>query len=111
MDTEKAARGFDAWLQRQINRPDHVGNIAFEASRDPNWPQGAKSVKDIKRYLFEERGIYGQKIYNAVDEAWKQFDEEELAEWKSPGGFLHELADDTAPWVKAAGGTESIPID
>jgi phosphotransferase system HPr-like phosphotransfer protein len=33
-------------------------------------------------------------------------DGEDLAEWKAPGGFLHELADDTAPWVKAAGGTE-----
>lgn len=29
-------------------------------------------------------------------------DGEDLAGWKAPGGFLHELADDTAPWVKAA---------
>ena len=29
-------------------------------------------------------------------------DDEDLAEWKAPGGFLHELADDTAPWAKAA---------
>jgi phosphotransferase system HPr-like phosphotransfer protein len=29
-------------------------------------------------------------------------DGEDLAEWKAPGGFLHELADDTAPWLKAA---------
>ncbi len=111
MDEEKAARGFDAWLQRQINRPDHVGNIAFEASRDPNWPQGADGPDAVKRYLFEERGIYGQKIYAAVDEAWREFDKDEVEDWKSPGGFLHELADDTAPWVKAAGGIGDIPID
>ena len=29
-------------------------------------------------------------------------DGEDLAEWKSPGGFLHELADDRLPWAKAA---------
>jgi phosphotransferase system HPr-like phosphotransfer protein len=29
-------------------------------------------------------------------------DGEDLAEWKSPGGFLHELADDRLPWLKAA---------
>ena len=29
-------------------------------------------------------------------------DGEDLAEWKAPGSFLHELADDRAPWVKAA---------
>ena len=27
---------------------------------------------------------------------------EDLAEWKAPGSFLYEIADDTAPWVKAA---------
>ena len=31
-------------------------------------------------------------------------DGEDLAEWKSPGGFLHELADDRLPWAKAADG-------
>ncbi len=29
-------------------------------------------------------------------------DGEDLAEWKAPGGFLHELADDRLSWVKAA---------
>ena len=29
-------------------------------------------------------------------------DGEDLAEWKAPGGFLHELADDRLPWAKAA---------
>ena len=27
-------------------------------------------------------------------------DGEDLAEWKAPGGFLHELADDRLPWAK-----------
>ncbi len=31
-------------------------------------------------------------------------DGEDLAEWKAPGGFLHELADDRLPWAKAADG-------
>jgi hypothetical protein len=94
--------GFDEWLRGQINRSDQVGNIAFEARRDPDWPRGADGPDAVKRYLLEERGIYGQKIFDAVDAAWAQYDEEELWAWKSPGGFLHELADDTAPWLKAA---------
>ena len=38
-------------------------------------------------------------------------DGEDLAEWKSLGGFLHELADDRLPWAKAAmeaAGTEDL---
>ena len=94
-------RGFDAWLQGQINRTDHIGNIAFEAERDPDWPREAEGPGAVKRYLLEERGIFSQKIYGAVDAAWSQFDKEEVEDWKFPGGFLHELADDRAPWVKA----------
>jgi hypothetical protein len=93
---------FDEWLQSQINRPDHVGNVAFEAECDPDWPRGADGPGAIKRYLLEERGIFSQKIYDAVDAAWNQFDKEEVEDWKAEGGWLHELADDTAPWVKAA---------
>jgi uncharacterized protein YozE (UPF0346 family) len=102
MITGKAASGFDAWLRGQINRTDHVGNLAFEASRDPAWPHEADEPDAIKKYLLEERGIYGQKIYIAVEEAWRQFDKEEVEEWRSPGGFLYELSDDLAPWVKEA---------
>jgi hypothetical protein len=93
---------FDEWLRSQINRSDYVGNIAFEAERDPDWPRGADGPSAVKRYLLEERGIYGQKIFNAVDAAWAPYDKEEVEDWKAPGGFLHELADDTAPWAKAA---------
>ena len=93
--------GFDEWLQSQINRRDHVGNVAFEAERDPDWPRGADGPGAIKRYLLEERGIYGQKIFGAVDAAWNQFDKEEVEDWKAPGGWLHELADDTLPWTRA----------
>ncbi len=30
-------------------------------------------------------------------------EEEEFRRWTAPGGFLHELADDTAPWVLGDG--------
>ena len=100
--TRHTRSDFDVWLQRKINRTDHIGNLAFEASRDPDWPHEADDPDAIKRYLLEERGIYGQKIYLAVDEAWRQFDKEEVEEWKSPGGWLYELEDDLAPWVKQA---------
>ncbi len=75
--------GFDEWLRSQINRSDQVGNVAFEAERDPDWPRGAGGPGAVKRYLLEERGIYGQKIFDAVDEAWAQFDKEEVEDWKS----------------------------
>ncbi len=102
---------FNAWLQRQISRPDHVGNLAFEAWRDKGWPHDAEGPDVMKRYLLEERGIYGEKIYAAVDRAWTEFDQGELEQWKSPGGWLHEFADDTATWVKAAGGIENAEWD
>ncbi len=38
----------------------------------------------------------------ALQAPQRRQDGEDLAEWKAPGGCLHELADDTAPWVKAA---------
>jgi hypothetical protein len=98
----KTMSDFDVWLRWQINRRDHVGNLAFEALRDPDWPHEADGPGAIKRYLLAERGIYGQKIYLAVDEAWREFDNEEVAEWKAPGGFLCELANDLAPWVERA---------
>ena len=109
MITGKDASGFDTWLRGQINRADHIGNLAFEASRDPDWPHEADDPDAIKRYLLEERGIYGRKIYVALDEAWMRFDKEEVAEWKSPGGWLCELADDLAPWVRRA--MEAFGVD
>ena len=47
-------------------------------------------------------------------ESWADLREEDardLAEWKSPGGWLYELADDLTPWVKSIGGVENMPID
>jgi|SRR5215217_2008760 len=101
---DKTISEFDVWLRGQINRTDHIGNLAFEASRDPNWLHEADGPGAIKRYLLEECGIYGEKIYIAVDAAWRQFDKEEVEEWKSPGGFLYELArmDDLTPAIKRA---------
>lgn len=98
--------GFDAWLQAQINRPDHIGNVAFEAERDPDWPRGADGPDVVKRYLLEERGIFGQKIYGAVDAAWAQYDKEEVEDWKAEGGWLHELMDDALPWTRVEGEDE-----
>jgi uncharacterized protein YozE (UPF0346 family) len=102
MNTGKTASGFHVWLRRQISRTDQIGKLAFEASCDPDWPHEADSPDAIKKYLLEERGIYGQKIYIALDEAWRQFDKEEVEEWKSPGGFLYELAlqDDLLPFAR-----------
>ena len=99
---------FDVWLRQQINRTDLIGDLAFEASRDTDWPHEADGPDAIKKYLLEERGIYGEKIYIAVDEAWRKFDKEEVEEWKSPGGWLYELADDLAPDDKLAMGAPDV---
>jgi len=67
---------FNTWLRGQSDRPDHVSNLAFEASHDPAWPREAHDRDATERYLLEERAIFGQKIYAAVDEAWVAFEED-----------------------------------
>ncbi len=35
-------------------------------------------------------------------------EDEEFRRWTAPGGFLHELADETAPWVLLEGRDEEM---
>jgi phosphotransferase system HPr-like phosphotransfer protein len=94
----------------------HSGVVLAEAT-------GADAAKalGIVRDIVEREHITRTEVVDAIPanlegeigtlRAWQQGalqapqrrqDGEDLAEWKAPGGFLHELADDTAPWVKAA---------
>ena len=94
----------------------HSGVVEVEAT-------GADAEKALKvvREVVERKDLSRAEVVDAIPaevggeigtlRAWQQGallapqraqDAGELAEWKAPGGFLHELADDTAPWVKAA---------
>lgn len=94
----------------------HSGVVLAEAT-GPDAAQALGIVRDI----VERKDLSRAEVIDAIPanldgeigrlRAWQQGallapqraqDGGDLAEWKSPGGFLHELADDTAPWVKAA---------
>lgn len=98
----------------------HSGVVLAEATG----PDAAKAL-GIVRDIVEQEQLTRAEVINAIPAdlggeigrlragqkhallaPQRAQDGEDLAEWKSPGGFLHELADDTAPWVKAAVGTE-----
>ena len=93
----------------------HSGVVLAEAT-GPDAAQALGIVRDI----VEREHITRAEVVDAIPaevggeigtlRAWQQGalqapqrrqDGEDLAEWKAPGGFLHELADDRAPWVKA----------
>jgi phosphotransferase system HPr-like phosphotransfer protein len=93
----------------------HSGVVLAEAT-GPDAAQALGIVRDI----VEREHITRAEVVDVIPaevggeigtlRAWQQGalqapqraqDGEDLAEWKAPGGFLHELADDRAPWVKA----------
>jgi phosphotransferase system HPr-like phosphotransfer protein len=87
----------------------HSGVVLAEAT-GPDAAQGLGIVRDI----VEREHVTRAEVVDAIPaevggeigtlRAWQQgaLDGEGLAEWKAPGGFLHELADDRLPWAKAA---------
>jgi phosphotransferase system HPr-like phosphotransfer protein len=94
----------------------HSGVVLAEATG----PDAAQAL-GIVRNIVEREHVTRAEVVDAIPaavggeigtlRAWQQDalqapqrrqDGEDLAEWKVPGGFLHELADDTAPWLKAA---------
>jgi phosphotransferase system HPr (HPr) family protein len=62
----------------------------------------AEVVEAIPANLEGEIGTLRAWQKGALLAPQRRQDGEDLAEWKAPGGLLHELADDTAPWLKAA---------
>lgn len=48
------------WIKQQSGRDDRVGDIAYDARRDPNWPQHA-DLDELRGYLPESlRPILGE---------------------------------------------------
>jgi phosphotransferase system HPr-like phosphotransfer protein len=62
----------------------------------------AEVVEEIPAEVGGEIGRLREGQEQAVMALQRAQDGEDLAEWKAPGGFLHDLADDRLPWAKAA---------
>jgi phosphotransferase system HPr-like phosphotransfer protein len=94
----------------------HSGVVEVEATG----PDAEKAL-EVVQGVVERKDLSRAEVVDAIPaevggeigtlRAWQQGallapqrrqDGEDLAEWKASGGFLHELADDTAPWLKAA---------
>jgi phosphotransferase system HPr-like phosphotransfer protein len=98
----------------------HSGVVEVEATG----PDAVKVLR-VVRGVVERKDLSRAEVIDAIPadvggeigrlRAWQQGallapqralqraqDNEDLAEWKAPGGFLHELADDRLPWAKAA---------
>jgi phosphotransferase system HPr (HPr) family protein len=107
----------------------HSGVVKVEATG----PDAAEALEVI-RSVIEREPLSREEVVEAIPddvggdigeirtrqqrtirwESWadlREQDEKDLSEWKSPAGWLYELADDTAPWVKAAGGIENVEPD
>lgn len=104
----------------------HSGVVKVEVTG----PDAAKAI-DVVRSIVERESLSREEVVKAIPEkvggdigrirtgqqqtirweSWadlREQDKNDLAEWRSPGGWLYELADDTALWVKAASGIENV---
>ena len=70
--TERPARSFLAWLKTQVQRDDFVGDLAKDASRDPNAPSG-RATKDQWRKHILAVATNSAGALEALDDAWAEF--------------------------------------
>ena len=92
-----AARGLEiirSIVEREpLSREEVVGAIPADVGGD---------VGEIR--ASQQEAVRSEQVAIRL-ESWADLREEDardLAEWKSPGGFLYELSNDLAPWVERA---------
>ena len=66
---EASRSGFHRWLEKQVYRNDHVGDLAKDVMIDDDFPVGIESAIAMERHL--ER--HGDHVVEAVRDAWRDF--------------------------------------
>jgi YozE SAM-like protein len=56
------------WIRKQKGRDDPIGDLAFDASADPNWPPAA-DLDELRDYLPES-------LHRILEEAEDEYREE-----------------------------------
>ncbi len=62
---------FTDWLLEQQHRHDPVGDLAWEAAHDDDWPAHADRYVDIHNYLVTQDA--GESTHRAAHQAWAEF--------------------------------------
>lgn len=62
---------FTDWLLEQQHRNDLVGELAWEAAHDADWPAYADRYVEIHNYLVTQDA--GDSTYLAAQQAWDEF--------------------------------------
>ena len=94
LDAEKALKVVRSIVEREpLSREEVIGAIPADVGGD---------VGEIR--ADQQKAVHSEPeaIRRAAWAAAREEDARDLEEWKSPGGWLYELADDLAPWVKRA---------
>ena len=66
-------QSFTAWLLRQTDRADPIGDLASDVTRDPDWPARSKSLNRLLAYLVGRGACDG--AIAALRAAWEEWQE------------------------------------
>jgi len=70
---EKAAgKNFFHWLISQIDRPDHIGDLARYALDDSSFPKNASIYLEIYSH-FDNNALYNNSFLKCIDDAWIEY--------------------------------------
>jgi hypothetical protein len=64
---------FEAWLDRQRDRDDGVGDLARDAHIDPRWPEGWRIV-GLHEHLVSWGACEG--AHQSLERAWREWEME-----------------------------------
>ena len=69
---------FNEWLSQQSRRGDRVGDLSRDMRIDLTWPTAKVSRRRLHAYLESQGAIQG--VFDALDEAWDEWDAHRKAE-------------------------------
>lgn len=64
---------FTAWLRRQIQRPDPIGDLARDCKNDRNWPRVVRTFEEAATYLDGIEPKASPAAMRALERAWEAF--------------------------------------